>query len=519
MTFPKRSSAALVLVAVLAIALLWLWRVNPRRPDGGPIIIYVVDTLRPDRMSLYGANRSTTPAAEALAADAAIYVNAFAVSTWTRPSIATLLTSLLPAEAGTLNRWGVLRESAWYLPHALQQRGWATAGFVGNGNLFDDRVGFGRGFDTFRPVIHRATGDWHPTAREVVDPAIEFIEAQSSSAFFLYLHVVDPHMPYVLEPSYRGLFTGDDDGSRIPVDYDRGARQADDQFQRLADSLRRRGFWDSATVVYTADHGEEFGEHGGASHGTSLYDEQLRVPLIVKYPDGDGRGTLRRDPVTLADVTPTLAELHGIPARQEWAGTSLWKRTLPADRTLYFTEDLDNHRMYGIRRGQTKVVVQLYPAFSQTVYFLGRDPDEQSGVTVGCGTAAPVEDDLMQSLAAWRERDVAAYPSLRVDLGSSRSCQASVDLAGIEKPFLTAEQHCRWAARIAGHRLILKAELTRGPEELYVSANDTGRYPELDSEPGVRRCPAKQVKAHLLQGPVSEEYLRQLKALGYLQGS
>jgi arylsulfatase A-like enzyme len=514
----RRSLAVLTLAA--ASAVVGCRRGLPPSP-AGPVVIYVVDALRPDRMSLFGASRPTTPAAVALAREAVTYTNAFAVSTWTRPSVATLLTSLLPSRAAALNRWGRLDESVWYLPEALRRQGWTTAAFLGNGNLFDDRLGFDRGTSVFRAIVHAPTGEWHPTAREVVDPVLKFIEAQSSPRFFLYIHVVDPHAPYLLEPSYQSLFAeGAEPEGRVPLDYDRSARQADDQFQRIADALRAKGFWAASTIVYTADHGEEFQEHGGSAHGFSVYEEQLRIPLVVKYPQGEDGGARRPDPVSLADLTPTVAELAGLPASPEWIGSSLWRRRQPPGRDLYFTEDLDANRLYGLRRGPLKLVVRLYPTFSRTLYSLDRDPKEQAGLDLSCGAAAPAHSALVEALAVWRQRDVARFPSLRFESGSAQGrCRATIDLSEIRKPFLTAEDYCRWSREIDGERLVFRERPASPPERLYVSGDDHGRPPRVAFAPGERACSVVSVKQKLLEGPTSEDHLQKLRSLGYLQGS
>ena len=116
-------------LALAAVILTMACATAGQTSRSGPVVIFIVDALRPDRMSLYGASRPTTPAAVALAREAVVYTNAFAVSSWTRPSVATLLTSLLPASAAALNRWGRLDESVWYLSEAFQRQGWTTAAF------------------------------------------------------------------------------------------------------------------------------------------------------------------------------------------------------------------------------------------------------------------------------------------------------------------------------------------------------------------------------------------------------
>jgi arylsulfatase A-like enzyme len=498
-----------VLVVAGTLLLLGL----PRAPEG-PILIFVVDTLRPDRMSAYGAARDTTPAAAALGRQAVTYLNAHALSSWTRPSIATLLTSLLPSGAGALNRWGRLDASVWYLPETLKRDGWVTAAFVSNGNLFDDRLGFQRGFDVFSPILSAATGGFDAVGREVVDPALTFIRQQRSPRFFLYVHVVDPHTPYRVEPAYRNLF-GDDSvpKSAVPLDYDRSIRQADDQFARLVDALRSRGFWKAATVVYTADHGEEFLEHGEIGHGHTLFEEQIRVPLLIKYRDDEGRGTARKDPVSLADVAPTIAELYDLPVSDRWIGDSLWRRRFDADRELYFSEDADANRLYALKRGDSKLIVRLYPRFSRTFFSLDRDPGEQNGLDLPCG-AEPPDPGVIRTLWALRRDDVAAFPSLRYDGGAGAGgCQMIIDVSRIPKPFLTAEDHCRHAEALEAGRLFIRD----APHELSISADDRGRLAAVDFVPGEARCGLERIESRLLEGSLTEEYLKRLRALGYLQ--
>jgi arylsulfatase len=528
MTRARRLASAALVLASAAVAA--ACRSSPRPAAQGPIVVYLVDALRPDRTSLYGADRATTPAAEALARESVTYTSAFALSTWTRPSVATLLTSLLPARAGALNRWGRLDASAWYLPQALREAGWATAAFVANANLFDERLGFQRGIDVFRPVVHGPTGEWHATAREVVEPALAYIESRTSPRFFLYVHVVDPHArwfapdeepgePYLLEPRSRAMFAqapGPEDG--VPLDYDRSVRQADDQFARIAGALRGRGFWESATVVYTADHGEAFGEHGAVAHGHALDEEQVRVPLVIKYPDGDGAGARRSDPVSLADVTPTLAEVAALGDSNDWIGASLWRRRLPPEREIYHSEDLDEHRLYALRRGDSKLVVRLYPRFARTRFDLARDPRELAGLDLPCGAPLAAGDAaLVAALARWREKDVAAFPSVLLAASGGRPCHATVELAHVRKPFLTLEDSCRWAGAIGGGRLTLRDGGAPALPRLLLSADDHGRLPTVAIDPARPGCSVSSVQSALLEGPTSEEHLRRLRGLGYLR--
>lgn len=505
----------------------------------GPVVIYLIDTLRADHVSVYGGRPETTPAAGAFAHEAVVYDNAFAVSTWTRPSVATLLTSLLPADNGAVGRFGRLSPAVPYLPELFRAAGWRTVSVGSNGNIVDPRLGFDRGFDEFRS-LYKASNRFRPVAREVVDDALAVIAAQRSPKFFLYVHVVDPHAPYKLEPAYAGMFTPPAGQplsfrERQLLDYDRCIRQADDQFGRLVEGLKRRGWWRHATVVYVADHGEEFEDHGGWGHGFTIFEEQVRVPLIVKYPDGRWAGTRWPDPVTLADLTPTLAELHGLQQSARWIGRSMVDRRRDPDRTVYFTEDLDHVRTYGLERGRDKVIVTLYPSLGQTVFDLNTDPKEVAGTKVACGpTVTGPVGELVAELAQLRNTELLTFPGncLRKEAARPLSFQVAVQLGADAKPFLSSEDACRWAGAIKDGTLTIRADLRNGePFDVFLADSDLGLEPSLDWLPATARRGAKggsatpppglevvRSRACVINGPTTDEVQRaNLRSLGYMQ--
>ena len=488
-------------------------------------------------MSAYGAARATTPAAAALAGEGVLYENAFAVSTWTRPSVATVLTSLLPAETSTLNRYGVLDESVPYLPSLFQKAGWKTAAFVGNRNIFDRRIGFRRGFDTFLAVA--GVGEnLHPRARQVVDPAVAFIDRQTSPHFFLYVHVMDPHLPYLIEAEAERQFSLPDDGrafdprEQLLLRYDRSIRQADDGFQRIAAAVRRKSWWRKATVVYTADHGEEFFEHAGQGHGRTLHEEQIRVPLIVKWPGMLDAGQRRAGPVSLADIVPTFAQLAGLPGSSRWIGRSL-RTADDFERDIYLSESLDNVRSFGLRKASGKLILQLYPKFKQVRYDLAQDPGEQVGQELECGDGPAPDEPLFRSFRQWNARDLAATPSVLVEKRDPKpySLDLLVNLKG-SKPFLRAEDYCALCSVQEGTSLAIRRDLPAAePFSLRLSADDRGQLPIVRlnvSSPGAIAPVAlgtasapfliTRTTARLLTGPNTDELFRHMRALGYLAG-
>jgi arylsulfatase A-like enzyme len=542
-----RSAAKLVLACgalglVIAVALTW-WLHRVPAGTKGPVVIFLVDALRADRVSVYGSPRDTTPAARALAGEGVVYENAYAVSTWTRPSWATMLTSRLPAECGAVNRFGRLAEDVPYLPELLQGHGWSTEALVSNGNVFDRRAGFRRGFDRLVSI----PGQGEPTAlgvrpnaraRDVVDPAVRYIEEQRSPRFFLFVHVADTHDRIRLEPRYTKLFGSEpaelSSRDRLLLEYDRAARQADDQFARLVQTLRKRGWWRNALVVYTADHGEGILERGGSGHGRTLFEEQIHVPLIIKYPKGAFAGTRRPDPVSHADLAPTIADLCGLKALPGQRGRSLAGAPFDRNRVIYFTEDLDDVRLYGIRRGPNKLIVQLYPTFSRMLFDLSRDPAESHGISVGCAQAEPAgTEELFATLRELRDREAAFFPGVRIvkDASEPMTIRVSAKLGENAMPFLRDTDLCAFSTAVTNGTLVFERTLPAGERfDLTVAANEKGDPVALDLQAlrvdgSWSRVTAGtggplrliETRAHYIQGPTTDEMLlRNLRSLGYI---
>jgi len=272
----------------------------PRR--GRNLLLVVVDTLRADHLRLYGGTRDTAPNLDRLAADALVFERAFAPCSWTQPSVATVLTGLSPIHHGVIG--GVaLRPDIETLAEVLQRRGF-TSFAVSSNPIIGRREGFQRGFETFVQV---------PWARAEVVSAVfdDWLEEHRDLRWFAYVHYIDPHDAYNAPvPKARSFTSGleplrpdltwerlrESDFGRVrlrlrPQDldylraaYDDEIRYWDSGFRRPLDSLRRAGLLDDTVVVVVADHGEEFLEHGKLFHGSHLYDETIRVPLLIRAP-------------------------------------------------------------------------------------------------------------------------------------------------------------------------------------------------------------------------------------------
>lgn len=501
----------------------------------GPIVIFLVDTLRADRVGAYGAPRATTPALDEVAHASVVYENTYSHTSWTRPAVATLLTSLSASASGAVGRYGLLRPDVPYLPELLSRAGWETAAFLSNANVYDERLGFQRGFDVYRPVPGEK-----PVASQVIGPAIEWVKSRRSARFFLFVHLIDPHAPYWLEPGFGDLFAPrpgeppDSHRDSLLREYDRTIRQADWAFGELAAALAARGFWQDATVVFTSDHGEEFGEHGGYGHGWTLFEEAVRVPLVVKYPRGTVAPGRERPIATLADVPVTLASVAGLDpgalTRQQGSlGGDL--RQLKPSRPVFFALDLAEFRLTALRRGAYKVVEVLYPIPGRAVYDLAGDPAERGGLAAGCGPPPPAPPGLLEELERLRGEEFDAYPRLELTKrpGTAVRLDVHVDFSDVPKPLLTFVDVCSLGPGIRAGRFELARDVA-GPEPLALkfSARDDGTFPALRwsarllaegrpsgeaADEGVR---LQRTVMPRMTGPTTDEALANLRALGYL---
>lgn len=295
--------------------------VATRRNHTRRVFLVFVDTLRPDHMSLYGYARDTTPALEKVAAKGAVFSQARNVAPWTLPSTRSLLTGNDPEYYDTSDT----------LQGHLRKAGFATAMFAGNIYL-GSNFGLNRDWG-----LHNV--DLLPLASNQLDRALAWLDEEDGRDVAMLLHLMDAHLPYKEPAKYRSMYAGKrpakfkkdsfsrpelmswgprakEDRQYVRDRYDNNIRYIDDQLQRLYSRLRPED-----VVVFFSDHGEEFWEHGGFEHGHTLFDELLRVPLIIDAP---GIEPSKIDvPVSLLDVTPTVLDLLDLPGGSDLNGTSL----------------------------------------------------------------------------------------------------------------------------------------------------------------------------------------------------
>ncbi len=318
---------------------------EPERPN---VLFVLVDTLRADHLRPYGYARDTAPRIERLLADRGVVVEAaYSQAPWTVPSAVSYMTSRYPGDLlhGPMESYAI-PQGVETLAERMTSLGYETAAFYGN-FVLRDANGFGRGFATrYTPPAVPESNLLH--ADSVNARALPWLRSHQRRPFFLYVHYMDPHDPYdnpeVVDgrspfyPEYRGKLSGlwvhgvytgglalDEpaaDVAHLTALYDTEIHYVDRAVGDLIAALDPEVLADTL-VVLTADHGEELYDHGGWKHGQTLYQEQIRVPLVFRWDGRLAAGRRLAGTVQLLDLFPTLAAAAGSEASPAWQGMNL----------------------------------------------------------------------------------------------------------------------------------------------------------------------------------------------------
>jgi arylsulfatase A-like enzyme len=331
----RRAVGTLLALAAAGLAVHGSLAPRPlRRPN---IVVILIDTLRSDHLPVYGYPRNTAPFLSELAEHGAVFDHAYSTSGWTSPATASLFTSLYPFQHGVVHaqedRLDRLPTAVKTLAEVLQAAGYATYGVSGN-VLVSEETGFSRGFRRFAHAAGGPAELLNKTLKKWRD------EILGSRPYFVYVHYMDPHEPYMAAGPWFDEFMAD--GLKTLANptwvaaYDSEIRLVDSKIEGL---FRSFGWGEDTLVVVTADHGEEFRDHGRGGHAHTLYGELLDVPLLVYWPGRVAPGRLGA-PVSLIDVLPTLREVAGLPMDPEDQGSSLLpllrsRSRAPRPRSLY----------------------------------------------------------------------------------------------------------------------------------------------------------------------------------------
>lgn len=453
---------------------------SPWREDLN-VLLLSVDTLRGDRLQAGDPPGGLTPNLSRLAAQGTLFTRAQAPSPWTLPSVSSLLTSLHPTAHGATRPRCRLPSSLVTLAERLSAAGLFTQAVVANGWL-DFPFGMDQGFDDYRYISTRSGRPrWWPgmigrqaascaglargpsaepedssTAEHLVDRAIAFLERSRGGNFFLWVHLADPHDPYAARGRFHalarpprrppGLFPQFDSGSiielrqgrivpvaerqRLLALYDLEVRYTDEQIGRLLERMADLGLQRNTLVVFTADHGEEFWEHGNLVHGHTLYQELLDIPLILRPPDGHPPAHRQREEVvSLLDVAPTILDFLGLQPPAAWSGRSLLpllrgegetgERPFFGESLIYYEEKKS------VRQGRYKYIYTPRSGADE-LFDLEADPGERVNRV---GELPDIAGRLRESLLA----HLARQEELARALSRASTAEAEVDEKQLEE--------------------------------------------------------------------------------------
>ena len=429
----------------------------PAAGSGPNVLVLVADTLRADHVSGYGYYRTTTPRIDQLAAEGVVFLDAYSASSWTLPAHASLFTGRRMHEhhAGREGR-PFLDGRFPTLAEVLGRAGYASGGFVANTFWCGRQTGLDRGFTHYedfytkvgdalaRTVLGRMMAyevlphvgllniPGRKSAADINDHVLRWIDSVGGRPFFVFANYMDVHGPYIPPPPYDGRFAGTplgrhsgsdievgmlDAKSSVPepavlrssIDrYDESLSYLDEQVGHLLDELKRRGRLDHTIVVFTADHGESFGEHNLIYHGHSLYQDQIRIPLIVRFPAQVPAGSRNPRPVTLEQVPALLAGLAGLPDTP-FPGGSMVSAAAAQDGEIVAVSEVGRRRGIpaawptasgGLRSVQTEQwQLIVNDAGAAELYDLTTDPGQVNNLG-GDGRFADVLARLQRRLAA-----------------------------------------------------------------------------------------------------------------------
>ena len=435
---------------------------------GRGVILVVVDTLRADMLGSYGAgphrDAPPSPRIDAFAAGGTLFTDTSAQASWTKPAVASILSSRHVSGHATMAKPAVLPESLPTLASAAQEAGVKTGAVVTNYNL-EESFGFARGFERFAYLpparylgapsranrlaaynVYRLLREklfaagrhaehFYRSGQRVNATAFAMladIAAKPDDRFFLWLHYMEPHDPYFAEDgaSYARVshpHPPAEWADRMRDAYRDDIRRFDSAFGELLDGLAARGLDQRVQVVLMSDHGEEFGDHGGYYHGVTLYEEQLRVPVIVAGPGvADARAPQLARHV---DIAPTVAKLLGVAAPPSWEGRDLFgDAEVPA-----FTiaeEDHEGNLLTAVRATAAERPFKLIRAnpdnprglAAEELYDLAKDPNERSPLT-----APAINQQLTAAFDAVRQgakKDAATAAQRQLDADAEAELRA-----------------------------------------------------------------------------------------------
>jgi arylsulfatase A-like enzyme len=349
-----KAAAASILSILLLLNILTIRQRLFFRPSAPNILLIVADALRADYLGCYGYSKPTSPNIDKFAAESLVFEKALSNSSWTKPSIGSVFTSLYPHEHGAVTWSSNLSDKCLTLAELLRNNNYSTFAIQTNPSI-TKKHNFNQGFQDYQEMIMEKGG-------MVTSKFNAWVKKKSKAPFFAYLHYMDTHVPYNAPKEFSRIFGLDVKSIFMPGGfrtadvrllneiglsaenkqdlvslYDGAIKYFDLNFGWIIDNLKKCGILDKTIIILTADHGEEFWEHGGFAHGHSLHTEVLHVPLIIKYSTKLPSKRINSF-VQLIDLFPTILKMSGIRYELSCRGHNLIRlafRNEQADEEIY----------------------------------------------------------------------------------------------------------------------------------------------------------------------------------------
>jgi len=299
-------------------------------------ILITLDTTRADALGAYGGREGLTPALDRLADEGVLYEQARSVAPITLPAHASMLTGLYPPRhTARDNSLNPVPSTVTTLAERADELGIATGAFVGS-IVLDGSFGLDQGFGHYGTPAQKRSRDRSAIGlyderpgSEVIAEASDWLrELDSGTRFFAWVHLFDPHTPYSPPDAARERAGGNAYLGEVAA--------TDDAVAMLVEALRELGRMDDTLIMVVGDHGEGLGEHGESTHGVFCYDSTMRIPFLIRYPDGTSAGERRSEIVSVTDVYPTLVEALALGEPGDIDGVGLYRRSVPHERGAYF---------------------------------------------------------------------------------------------------------------------------------------------------------------------------------------
>ncbi|MBZ0267465.1 sulfatase-like hydrolase/transferase [bacterium] len=388
------------------------------------VLLYEIDTLRKDLLEPYGYPGRSSPVIGRLAREGVLFSECFSTATWTRPAASSILSSLSPPVHGVIWDNSTLPVGVQTLTDVLRDRGWYTVAVLTNANA-GRLAGLDQGFDLVfeRSALahhaagsdrwdsdsHISTGEASGTSELTAFLLADLLPQWEGLPLFLYLHPMDPHEPYTPRSPFSEIPGFDPKGPQRKLGddfarYGQDVRSADHYLGRILRTFEEAGIRDRTLVAFTADHGQEFREHGAKSHGRNLFPETLDVPLILHLPDALPGAVTVRQRTSVLDIVPTVLDLLMVPEPDGMEGLSRVADARAGTAGERFPEEslffhtvaiamrqrdgaMDNPDVIGhvaVARGFWKCVVLEYGGFRKSgvlLFDLRDDPGEMRDVS------------------------------------------------------------------------------------------------------------------------------------------